>query len=414
MESERIIQEIGRSKYSICTCITARFSASTKPVIHQGARIALFTDGEGEMTINGKSYKVGKDTIIIILPWDTTFFSEVKKPLMAKILTFSFEMVVEFILSKNYANGLSGIVNEVAQNPVISLSKERFKKIDYIFKEIEDEVKESNIYCQYREKLLIDTYMTNKLIELMLLFCRYQQRNETIASKDNDVLTEIFKYIYSHISTGVSLAELSTNFYMSKSSISRLISEKTGMSFNDLVSEIRVSKTEELLTYTDLSLSDIAAIVGFFDAPHLIKVFNVHIGRSPKQYRAMYQSRGYIIKSRKRTLAFEVISHIDSHFMEDLDIDGVAELFSSTKKEINDSLGYVVEKSFDELLNYLRINKACEMLLKSDVAIVDIATQVGYHNQKTFSRIFRKFKNMSPGEFRSNTAFSNISLNGEN
>ena len=64
---------------------------------------------------------------------------------------------------------------------------------------------------------------------------------------------------------------------------------------------------------------------------------------------------------------------------------------------------YLTEKNFDNLLNYLRINKACELLLSSDAAVIDIAYEVGYNNPKTFTRNFEKLKNTTPGEFRKTT-----------
>ncbi len=57
------------------------------------------------------------------------------------------------------------------------------------------------------------------------------------------------------------------------------------------------------------------------------------------------------------------------------------------------------------MLNFLRINKACEMLLNSDDAITDIGVQVGYNTVKTFNRNFMKLKNMTPGNFRKTVLF---------
>lgn len=51
------------------------------------------------------------------------------------------------------------------------------------------------------------------------------------------------------------------------------------------------------------------------------------------------------------------------------------------------------------ITNY-RLLQACELLEKSDLSIGEIAVSVGYDNQFSFSRAFRKYKGTSPSEYR--------------
>ena len=93
--------------------------------------------------------------------------------------------------------------------------------------------------------------------------------------------------------------------------------------------------------------------------------------------------------------------------MEDLRIQDVANKFKISIIELNRILLFQLEKNFEELLHFLRINKACEMLLKSDAAITDIGVMVGYNTVKTFNRNFVKLKGMTPGTFRKTILFQN-------
>lgn len=67
---------------------------------------------------------------------------------------------------------------------------------------------------------------------------------------------------------------------------------------------------------------------------------------------------------------------------------------------MNKTLLYILEKNFEEFLHYLRINQACELLLETDAALVDIGVSVGYNTVKTFTRNFVRMKGVTPGEFR--------------
>ena len=167
---------------------------------------------------------------------------------------------------------------------------------------------------------------------------------------------------------------------------------------------MRITKTIDLLTYTDMSLNDISDFVGFSDASHLIKVFTPRMNLSPSQYRDIYKAKDHIFKEKDKSVSFEILSYINDHFTEDIKIYDVVEKFNVSYVDVNRSLLYLVEKNFDDMLHYLRINKACELLLTTDDALIDIAAQVGYNNVKTLTRNFLRLKNMSPGYFRKNVS----------
>ena len=367
-----------------------------RSIIHQDAKIILIREGKGIFAINGKQHNAMKNDLIFVLPWDTTIVNEVEEELVIERISFSFEMMMEIGFSINIANGISGVIENIGRQPFIHLDEKELKEVEIIFDSVEEETAESG-----NHSLLDDIYVTNKLIELLILFNRYRsKRNEQSNEDDSFDIADIIRYIYSHVSLGVSLKELSVIFYMSESSISKRIQDATGSSFTEMVNEIRVDKTMELLTYTDLSLSDIASVIGFSDSSHLIKVFQSRVGKTPNEYRKIYQSRGYLLRGKEKSLAFELISYIDKHFTQGITIKSVSDRFNITSHEINEALQYATEKNFDELVNYLRINRACELLLNSETSINSIAFLVGFSSQRTFTRTFKRLKNVSPSEFR--------------
>ncbi|MCW1007112.1 helix-turn-helix domain-containing protein, partial [Streptococcus anginosus] len=69
-------------------------------------------------------------------------------------------------------------------------------------------------------------------------------------------------------------------------------------------------------------------------------------------------------------------------------------------KDINSMLNYFVEDNFSNFLNQLRVNKACDLLIKTDLSIIDIAYQVGFNSSKTLTRNFKKILQISPSAFR--------------
>lgn len=56
--------------------------------------------------------------------------------------------------------------------------------------------------------------------------------------------------------------------------------------------------------------------------------------------------------------------------------------------------------TFVEYLNTVRIGYACKLLADDDYNIVEIAYESGFKNLANFNRQFKRFKNMTPTEFR--------------
>ncbi len=59
-----------------------------------------------------------------------------------------------------------------------------------------------------------------------------------------------------------------------------------------------------------------------------------------------------------------------------------------------------MDKSPQEFLMQVRMSKACELLLNTDVPINVVAREVGYEDQMAFSKMFRKKNGLSPDQYR--------------
>ena len=72
---------------------------------------------------------------------------------------------------------------------------------------------------------------------------------------------------------------------VSPSHFSKLMTERMGRSFSQLLAQIRVDHAKELLRTTDKTLTDVALSSGFCDQSHMNKVFRATESLSPGKYR---------------------------------------------------------------------------------------------------------------------------------
>ena len=83
----------------------------------------------------------------------------------------------------------------------------------------------------------------------------------------------------------VTLTELCERFHYSKPHLCTLIKQNTGVSFTDLLKQIRMSRASDYLLNTDLPVFEIAEIVGYNSADHFGRVFRGSFKCSPQEYR---------------------------------------------------------------------------------------------------------------------------------
>ncbi len=394
-----------RSSYersSIANFDVEVIDAPTKPLIHQMSRFLLIKEGRGKLRLQGRDYVMEPGTLVSILPWQTSDVFEVTEPLKFYLLKYYFDGVNNIVKAYyNTSNDVISLIEHMTRTPVVQCNEDQEKEMDRLFlqvrREIGVEINESTI----GEEDLSNIFITNKLVEIVIQFYRIgdllihgKQEPQAI---DN---AQILQYIYNHLSEKLTLKELSAKFFLSESSISHYIHTTTGLSFFDLLSEMRIGKTINFLLYTDFTMEELAEILGFVDGAHISKVFNARIGMKANDYRKTYQKVNDICKIKETKSSFEIVDYIYRNYSETLTPKSVADYFNISTKQLNRILLYQVERNYEDFLNFVRVNRASELLLSTDWGITDIAVAVGYNSAKTLTRNFLKLRLMPPGVFR--------------
>lgn len=93
---------------------------------------------------------------------------------------------------------------------------------------------------------------------------------------------------------------------------------------------------------------------------------------------------------------------IDCHYAEDIDLADIAAASNLSPSRLSGLFRQQTGTSVMAYRNELRLVKAAQLLLQSNLRIADIGQRVGYTEQAFFSRIFRKHLGMSPRQYRSN------------
>ena len=100
------------------------------------------------------------------------------------------------------------------------------------------------------------------------------------------------------------------------------------------------------------------------------------------------------------TRLLPVIDYIAEHFEEKIYVDRLAEIINVTSdyfiKMFKDSIG----KTPIDYINGLRVNKAMQYLVETDMPMSDISDKIGFCNANYFHKIFKQYTDTSPLAYR--------------
>lgn len=388
----------------ICSFDYETIQEPTKPLIHQAARFLYIKRGRGSIEISGVAYNVVPNMLIAITPWTITEVTAVTEMFQFMRIVYDYQYINTMLKG---AFGLeedsSELVRFLSMEPVAYLDSVQSTYVDGIAEHLKAELGVESTRVRPPSQPLAHLYAANKIVELMIMYHRYVVAVRGGKEYEKNIMVEgsILNYLYAHSAERLTLASVAGAFFISESTLSKRIADTTGTTFSKLMSNIRVEKASDYLIYTDLTLDAIALLTGFVDASHLSKHFVAQVGVPPIKFRKIYAKSKSKFNRANKGMAFEITDYIYKNFAaEKLSAGRVASQFGISVAEMNRLMLYYSDMNFETLLNFVRVNRACELLASTEFYVVDVAFEVGYNNVKTFNMNFFKSKGMTPSEFR--------------
>lgn len=112
--------------------------------------------------------------------------------------------------------------------------------------------------------------------------------NNVNLSHNSRRIQQALQYMNQHFDKTISLAEVAKLTNMTEVSFSRFFKTRTGITFTDSVSEIRLGHASRMLIDTTQSISEIAYECGFNNISNFNRIFKKKKGCTPKEFRENY------------------------------------------------------------------------------------------------------------------------------
>ena len=237
---------------------------------HDFYELELYRSGTGTTEINGVSYALLPDTLVLITPTDYHSFAADGAPIELLNLTFTPACVDEEAVRERLE--LSGFV-------VARLDPETAERLVWLMRRLRAEYTADAPYSRSYTASL----MTCILAEVL------RQNQNGLPDLSDKPIQKAAAYLRGHYREPVTLEQLARLAGFSPSHFSTRFHAVMGVGYKEYLISLRLERAKVLLRLSDQSVTEIAAGCGFCSLSHFLHVFRVRCGMTPVRYRKTKQ-----------------------------------------------------------------------------------------------------------------------------
>ncbi len=258
----------------------------------------LYFITEGSMIIveGDRKYTLQPGDTIIFDPSELHYGIEQNTDVKYRYVHFKWKDFSRFVIEDNQYNErlISNRVNSIRMGdsffcePIYILAKyctihgEDMDSIELLFMEMEA------LYGNAKE--FTQAVLGAKLIELLAALEQYCSGYlMSTNGKIHQISIDITAYLKTHYKEKISSRDIEENFHSNFNYLNRRFKENTGNTIFVFLNEYRISESMNLLKNSQLSISEIAELIGFCNEFYFSRVFKKFRGISPSDYRKKYQ-----------------------------------------------------------------------------------------------------------------------------
>jgi YesN/AraC family two-component response regulator len=252
----------------------------TMPAEHFHAQYEIYylISGERYYFIRDRTFHIRSGDLVLINTQELHKTSAAERPEHERVVIYFFES----FLHQTYSEHMDLLLGPFRQeSPVLRF---RSKEMPYVESLISMMVKEMQV-----KQAGSEIRMKHIAIDLLLLAARHPNKKEMtplpLDSPLHQKISDIARFIGSHISDDLTLSSLAKIFYISPYYLSRTFKEVTGFTLTEYVHTVRIRQAQKLLKESNLSITEISSSVGFDNFSHFGKIFKKFTSRSPREYR---------------------------------------------------------------------------------------------------------------------------------
>lgn len=239
---------------------------------HADFELHLLLSGRGRIDIEGESYSLQAGQAVLVAPGKYHCPTATKGEFERFSLCFS-------VKSGPLAAALAEAVDPCR---VFDATEEIMDFCRKIFSEFsENRLFGAELLRCHLLQLMVCNF---RLLGLPLPTASMPGRSPILGRADYNDMVDL--YFEEHLKEGASSEDLAARLFMSQRHMSRLLKESYGMTFREKLLRTRMDRAAWLLRHTDMTVTAVAAEVGYTVSSSFYHAFRQYYGMTPESYRA--------------------------------------------------------------------------------------------------------------------------------
>ena len=244
---------------------------------------------------NASSYSTSTDLSVDVLP-SVSF-----RPIIKGYKQYNVELENQLIrmVSNGFGEQTANVISQIVDNLFdvtgqdASEIRKRTEEIAYLIahsainsgSSMPETFRESNKYHSEIKKLKNREDYIAFLSDVVDYYSDLLQSMSFNESRGNVIIKRAHEFISQHYAEKITLDQAAAYCQISQSHLGAILVSKLGYTFTQYANFVRIEKSKELLTNTELSIGCIAEKCGFSGQSYFTQVFKSFVGKSPIDYR---------------------------------------------------------------------------------------------------------------------------------
>ncbi|MFY0689260.1 MAG: helix-turn-helix domain-containing protein [Cyclobacteriaceae bacterium] len=243
---------------------------------HTFYEILWVDEGDSQQWIDHQTYELGPQSLFFISPGQVHEF-EAWQPLKGGTIMFTADF---FLLSGQDRNTLfeMSFLDNVYHHPKLELDQGQYAEIR---KTIDLLINEG------ARKDRDETILRAQLLLLMAQIQRNLEQRDPVNRRYVTLYKLFVAQLEQQFAKGLTAAQYAAELNITQHHLNRVVKHVTGRSTSQVIQERVVLEAKRLLTFTDLSVTEVAGTLGYYDSSYFAKVFKTKAGQSPLTFREM-------------------------------------------------------------------------------------------------------------------------------
>jgi len=245
---------------------------------HTFYEIIWIEKGKSKQVIDSTEFEIKPGSLFFISPGQLHEFEE-WKPILGGSILFTEDFLLLHHQDKDRLFELSFLDNFYS-HPVLQPDKKAFEEIKQTIRQLETEKKRKDY----------QPAMAQALLQVLLLQIQrsIDAQAKVVISKKYIVLFKKFKQLIDlNFYKNLSVSDYASMLAITPHHLNFVVKEVTGKTATEVIRARLVLEAKRLISFTDYSISEIAAELGYFDSSYFAKIFKTETSQTPAEFKSL-------------------------------------------------------------------------------------------------------------------------------